>query len=789
MRLNSADWRARTGRALLPAVLIVLVCLALRWADLYSIPLFIDEATGINRARDTWYGYIFQGLPRGKWLTPFVISWFKPFGPETLWISRSVTVLLSCLTCAGAIGLGRAFDRETGTRGVGVLTGLLYAALPYTLFYDRQALADPMLSALMALLLVASYRLGKRPSVLLALMAGVLIALAVLAKLNAAIFVFIPLLSVLLLTPRPAWRHGAALALAAPVVALAVILAVLVAADSELGVEYSLLRPQTAWANQEWSVHTDLNEEAISPDRLLRQWRYNYGTIRGYISTFYGWPVAVAAALSAAWMIWTPRPSGRRLVVWLWLVAGGSIVPYLAVIDWVSARYIGFVTMPALVLASLTAVLAGEWLYGRLPVSTYRPWMAASLLGLGIAVGFLPITVTLLTNPYRLRAPDAIYRGYFIEGTNLSGMHNDLLVRYRESGRPVHVIFREVGTMHLQAFWGGYAGSLVPWDGSPGQAAAVARWLNAGDSVAFLDVSAIPDSPFGATLATIGTYPHTAGGKTFRLRLLSEPGSSLRFAQGNEIFGNPYALESDYRALAATLPEAGISVFMYPPHQAEVLAGLSAARPIPLDPEYTLDLAGVDASLRDAAALPGARIVTVFWNEVAGDPDRTIEARLNSRLFRLGEQWIGVLRRVEYVVPPAEFQMRPLEARFGTAIAIEQAGVMVNRDYNVLLVELQARALEAVDGSYKTATFVMDGQGSVVAQYDGVPVGFLRPTTDWQPGEQVVDRYAIALPADLPAGDYRVLLAYYDEATLARLPLDPPGEPGDLLPLGEIAVE
>ena len=39
------------------------------------------------------------------------------------------------------------------------------------------------------------------------------------------------------------------------------------------------------------------------------------------------------------------------------------------------------------------------------------------------------------------------------------------------------------------------------------------------------------------------------------------------------------------------------------------------------------------------------------------------------------------------------------------------------------------------------------------------------------PGELIEDSYPLVLPADAPAGPYRVYLGLYDEATLTRLPV------------------
>jgi hypothetical protein len=71
-------------------------------------------------------------------------------------------------------------------------------------------------------------------------------------------------------------------------------------------------------------------------------------------------------------------------------------------------------------------------------------------------------------------------------------------------------------------------------------------------------------------------------------------------------------------------------------------------------------------------------------------------------------------------------------------------------------------------------------------------VAGFRPTSGWPVAEIVRDNYALALPADLPNGVYRLVVGLYEWPSMGRLPLKALDglllpEP-DLLLLGEIAV-
>ena len=71
--------------------------------------------------------------------------------------------------------------------------------------------------------------------------------------------------------------------------------------------------------------------------------------------------------------------------------------------------------------------------------------------------------------------------------------------------------------------------------------------------------------------------------------------------------------------------------------------------------------------------------------------------------------------------------------------------------------------------SYKVFVHLIGADGRPAAQGDDFPLGGARPTTSWQPGETLVDVYTIAIPRDLPPGDYPLRIGFYDPGTGARL--------------------
>ena len=101
----------------------------------------------------------------------------------------------------------------------------------------------------------------------------------------------------------------------------------------------------------------------------------------------------------------------------------------------------------------------------------------------------------------------------------------------------------------------------------------------------------------------------------------------------------------------------------------------------------------------------------------------------------------------------------------------------------------QARA--EMKMSYTVFTHLLNDEEALVAQRDQVPGSGKYPTTGWQPGEVLVDRYQIPVPQELPVGTYQLTAGMYEVWTGERLPaLAPDGRrlPEDRIPLGEIEV-
>ncbi len=85
--------------------------------------------------------------------------------------------------------------------------------------------------------------------------------------------------------------------------------------------------------------------------------------------------------------------------------------------------------------------------------------------------------------------------------------------------------------------------------------------------------------------------------------------------------------------------------------------------------------------------------------------------------------------------------------------------------------ELRWQAAGRVAEDYHVFIHLLSNSGQVIAQADGQPMLWTRPTSTWRPGEVIVDRYALWLSPQTAPGDYEMLIGLYRPADNQRLHL------------------
>jgi hypothetical protein len=89
-------------------------------------------------------------------------------------------------------------------------------------------------------------------------------------------------------------------------------------------------------------------------------------------------------------------------------------------------------------------------------------------------------------------------------------------------------------------------------------------------------------------------------------------------------------------------------------------------------------------------------------------------------------------------------------------------------------ITLDWHALRASTTDYHVFVHLLDAQGQLVTQQDGVPKDWTYPTSAWIPNEYVVDQYSVVIPADSSAGPLTIETGLYDPISGQRLPVADP---------------
>jgi hypothetical protein len=76
-----------------------------------------------------------------------------------------------------------------------------------------------------------------------------------------------------------------------------------------------------------------------------------------------------------------------------------------------------------------------------------------------------------------------------------------------------------------------------------------------------------------------------------------------------------------------------------------------------------------------------------------------------------------------------------------------------------------------VEESYKVFCHVLSADKEMIGQRDDFPLGGSRPTSTWQHGEGIEDRYRVQLDREAEPGRYELSIGMYDPETMARVPV------------------
>jgi 4-amino-4-deoxy-L-arabinose transferase-like glycosyltransferase len=366
---------------------LVLLSAAFRLVGLTALPPFLDESWYMSWSLKIGSGMsVVRPWLAGKGVPIVVNALVLPWADgHELAASRALTVAFSLLTVAALFALAR---RLYGERTAAV-AALFYVACPFALFHDRLFLADAVLTAFVALALVASCDLARHGRARDGALAGLALALAVLSKANGALLLFVPAAAWLAFARplRHAWR-ALAVAYAVAILLVAVPLWVFLERTGAMRVAFS-------------------GPAAPPLDRTVRnlaqvgEWLWVWGTAPLCVLALAG----IAAALAL-------RHAPSLFLAAVALVPVAVLVPTAT--TWYP-RYLHFVAVPALVLAAHALVSLVELVLARRGLSAFARGAVLAAAAAAVLVPSLANDVRLWTDPRRAPMP-AVDRFQYVTG-------------------------------------------------------------------------------------------------------------------------------------------------------------------------------------------------------------------------------------------------------------------------------------------------------------------------------------------------------------------------------------
>lgn len=101
-----------------------------------------------------------------------------------------------------------------------------------------------------------------------------------------------------------------------------------------------------------------------------------------------------------------------------------------------------------------------------------------------------------------------------------------------------------------------------------------------------------------------------------------------------------------------------------------------------------------------------------------------------------------------------------------TGVAVEPAEAQPG---GTVFLTLRWEASAPINTNYTVFTHLLGPDGMLLDQADGEPLNGARPTNTWQPGEVILDNYALNLPDDAGPGAYTVQIGFYNWRTGRRV--------------------
>ena len=170
------------------------------------------------------------------------------------------------------------------------------------------------------------------------------------------------------------------------------------------------------------------------------------------------------------------------------------------------------------------------------------------------------------------------------------------------------------------------------------------------------------------------------------------------------------------------------------------------------------------------------RLWLVQWQSALSDPTNVVEDTLvaTSKRINVGKNFhdMSVLWFDVNGARIDDAPQYPLNEAFAEPVRITGYNVDSRRISidTPLRFGLYLEAEQPIAGNYQIFTHLVAPDGTLIAQADHIAGADSYPTSLWQPGNLLYNRFEIPVPAGTPPGEYQVLIGLYDQRGRLKLP-------------------
>jgi hypothetical protein len=191
-------------------------------------------------------------------------------------------------------------------------------------------------------------------------------------------------------------------------------------------------------------------------------------------------------------------------------------------------------------------------------------------------------------------------------------------------------------------------------------------------------------------------------------------------------------------------------------------------------PPDALAVAGISATEAQLAQLRDTyqHVRFFFSPSPLYDPDGFVGNWLAGCCEKTADEFVGLFRVQTFDTPTGSLAAReayPVEFEAGivlTGYRVVNANLTAGESAHLTLY-WTARA--PITASYTVFVHLLAADGFNVANADGLPAAGRQPTDQWTTGADVIDPHPIAIPGDMPPGDYTVEIGLYELSSGVRL--------------------